>query len=66
MLVKYESLISDPANTIYSICDYLNIEYPLEIPVLISGNDKNKYPKIGDISDNVNELSTMYELFGYS
>jgi len=65
MVVRYETLISNPTKTMYEMCDFLDINTPTEMPELIDGNDENKYPHLEEITDVVNQNSTTKHLFGY-
>jgi len=49
LVVHYESLISNPRETISKICNFLEIETPNEIPHLIDGNSLGKYPNVSEI-----------------
>ena len=65
LVVRYETLISNPSKTISEMCDFLDINTPAEIPELIDGNDEKKYPHLEEITAVVNQNSTMKQLFGY-
>jgi len=65
LVVRYETLISNPSKTISEMCDFLDINTPAEIPELNDGNDEKKYPQLEEITAVVNQNSTMKQLFGY-
>lgn len=54
LVINYESLISNPQETISKICKFLDIEIPKEIPNLINGNSLEKYPNVGEIKKSIN------------
>ena len=63
LVVNYESLISNPRETISKICKFLDIEMPKEIPNLMNGNSLEKYPNVEEIRKIVNRKSTIHNTF---
>ena len=49
LVINYESLISNPRETISKVCNFLDIDMPNEIPKLVNGNSLVKYPNVEDI-----------------
>lgn len=65
LVVNYESLVKNPAETISKVCDFLDIKPPHNIPDIINGNSFDKYPSIHEITEIINQKSTMKKTFKY-
>ena len=63
LVINYESLISDPRETISKVCSFLDIDMPNEIPNLVNGNSLDKYPNVDEIEKLVNLKSTINNTF---
>jgi hypothetical protein len=59
LIVHYESLISNPKQTISKICNFLEIKIPTNIPELVDGNSLDKYPTVGEIEKIVKQNSHL-------
>ena len=65
LVVNYESLVNNPAETISKVCDFLDIKPPHNIPDIIDGNSFDKYPSIHEIEGIVRDKSAMKDVFMY-
>ena len=65
LVVHYESLISNPRETISKICNFLEIKIPTNIPELVDGNSLDKYPDINQIEELVKRNSRIKKSFDY-
>jgi LPS sulfotransferase NodH len=65
LIVNYESLVKNPRETISKVCNFLDITAPKTIPEIVDGNSSGKYPSIHEITDIINQKSTMKNIFKY-
>ena len=63
LVINYESLISNPRETISKVCNFLDIDMPNKIPNLVNGNSLDKYPNVDEIENLVNLKSTISNTF---